>query len=318
MKDIYRLPVLSILFAAKSTKGFGFDSYPKVHPSLKESASAQEHLQISVKFDIGIDKESQERGPHLYLNGLELKFCNDDIALSPPEGNQNYPKLPGINGPRPNLSTGGKHLEVISSPSFIDHQGIQNVDFKNGCWEMLWREDAPAGTVVCGFDIPNKATRNGATLPAGTLYVSFVLWNKDDLMIEQARKKIVETEARKCLKDKDDILQKYNKESNIIKKALLYRSATMEVEKYHRLQRSGILSVQNIPDAADVVPIRNNLMLTSKGTVWMKNKLDSGPQQLSSVIPWFSKKQELLGVASIQRHATKKDVIENPAFSIFQ
>ena len=88
-----------------------------------------------------------------------------------------------------------------------------------------------------------QATRNGVTLPAGTLYMSFTLWNKHHLSIEQARKKLVQARAKEYLEEKENKAQQYKEETNIIKKALLFRQAAVALDK---ATRSGILSVRNM------------------------------------------------------------------------
>ena len=61
--------------------------------------------------------------------------------------------LPGSLGPHPQLSSGAHKLQFQNLPKVITMAGEQEVDFRDGAWELVWRDDALAGTVIVGFEV---------------------------------------------------------------------------------------------------------------------------------------------------------------------
>jgi hypothetical protein len=118
----------------------GFDR-PAVHPKLKGFAEdVQSHL-LQVRLDIG-QRASKDR---LSLQGPIVKLM-DSVAKAIP--------LPVANGPLSYLSSGNKDLEVVKEGYVVDINGMRNIPFKDGCWEMSWREGDRDGRLACGFDLP--------------------------------------------------------------------------------------------------------------------------------------------------------------------
>jgi hypothetical protein len=62
-------------------------------------------------------------------------------------------------------------LELIEKGKFVDLTGTRYVSFEHGVWEFIWRRNAKAGAMICGFDVPEEVKRNGATIPKGRVYV---------------------------------------------------------------------------------------------------------------------------------------------------
>ena len=226
------------------------------HPALQQHAQAQTGTLLNIRLDVGRKEESR-----MNINGLVIELHEDSVTGK-------YPPLPGANGPNPRLSTGAKSLVVKEDAYFVDTFGKQLFPLLNGCWEMVWRDGAKAGSIVCGFDVPKEARRNEASLPAGRLYMSFPVWTKEGLAEAQAYKRQVEEMARKHEQDKIDELAKVGETSNILMKALHYRNAVAANEKYGL---SGISQVAQIPPDTDTMAIQDDLLLTTKGTVWMKD-----------------------------------------------
>eukprot|EP00591_Stephanopyxis_turris_P011095 CAMPEP_0195517362 /NCGR_PEP_ID=MMETSP0794_2-20130614/10555_1 /TAXON_ID=515487 /ORGANISM="Stephanopyxis turris, Strain CCMP 815" /LENGTH=266 /DNA_ID=CAMNT_0040646153 /DNA_START=91 /DNA_END=891 /DNA_ORIENTATION=+ len=237
--------------------GFMFQKAFTVNPSLTEYAAAQEGTSLSFHLDIG-GKSAESRLP---LNGLVLEFHDSAPGYI-------HPKLPGANGPHPHMSCGPKVLEVKEEGSVINMEGLQKVSMKNGCWEMVWRDNAPAGSIVCALDIPETVRRNEASLKSGRMYMSFPVWTVEGLIEKQKYKQLMEEKAVNFLEEKENELLKMKTTSNPILKALHYRNAAESVEKYYCL---GMNRVAEIPSDNDVVPIQGNLMLCRKGTIWTKD-----------------------------------------------
>lgn len=133
---------LSTLFPLTTAFQIG---QPAVHPKLKTFAEENLGRLVQVRLDIG--KRASE--DFMSLQGPIVKFL-DGMAKSIP--------LPVANGPMPHLSSGNKHLEVVKEGFVIDMNGMKNIPFTEGCWEMTWREGDNDGRIVCAFDIPEPVS----------------------------------------------------------------------------------------------------------------------------------------------------------------
>jgi len=138
---------------------------------------------------------------------------------------------------------------------------------KDPCWEMVWRDGAPAGSLVCGFDISDDYHRNDATLPKGKTYISFPVWTTEGLADarEQKAKSMGYNQAKR------DALDEFQQEPNLLLKALKYREACVAAEK------CSLYPMRNfaiVPDAEEIVPFRkhqesaDDIWLTTRGVVW--------------------------------------------------
>lgn len=62
-------------------------------------------------------------------------------------------------------------MDILSDGKFVDLTGSKSASLRNGAWEMIWKRNASAGTLMCGFDVPEEVKRNGALLPKGRMFV---------------------------------------------------------------------------------------------------------------------------------------------------
>ena len=53
-------------------------------------------------------------------------------------------------------------IRKISDPSYIDITGMKKVEMSNGCWKLFFKEGAPSGAIVCGFNFPEEVSTNKA------------------------------------------------------------------------------------------------------------------------------------------------------------
>ena len=122
-----------VLAAAQSTLTAAFSfTIPKLNPAnpaLQELSHAQEGILVNIRLDVG-----QNENSHLLLDGLVVELPDD--AIDKAKGKNSVP-LPGSSGPSPHLSSGAKSLRVLDAARFIGHNGINQIDFQDGCWEMV-------------------------------------------------------------------------------------------------------------------------------------------------------------------------------------
>jgi hypothetical protein len=265
---------VSLLLA--STKGFSFENLfqpPKsIKPDLLQITEKQQdqllkiHLNI-VGHDDGDEQEDDSGPPHM----MAVKDLLVELHHEPAE--YDHTSLPGANGPHHKLSSGHRRLDVISEGQYINMQGMQKVQMTKGCWEMCWRKDKPAGTLICGFDVPHDYRRNEAVLPQGEIFVSFPLWTKEGLKIGQDEKRKVEVQLERFLEERDDALVKFEETENPIMKALFFQSAMAALEKYNNVDHH---TMETIPMDHQVFPIQDDLLLTTKGLIWGKDASSGG------------------------------------------
>lgn len=198
------------------------------------------------------------------------------LELSSKLANYVHPKMPGADGPQPQLSSGVRTLNLIEEGTFVDMMGKTTVKALNGCWEMIWREDNPAGSLICGFDIPEEYHRNDASLPKGRAYVNFPIWTKSGLKEAQETKERMVILAKELMDEKMAELEKMQATSNPFTKVLHYHNALACCEKLG-LQDSR--RIEAIPSNDEIIALQDDLLLSIKGFVFSKEKAFSRGQR---------------------------------------
>mmetsp|Transcript_4997 Transcript_4997/g.9932 ORF Transcript_4997/g.9932 Transcript_4997/m.9932 type:complete len:273 (+) Transcript_4997:116-934(+) len=245
-----KLSFLVALFAPLSAAFQLRIGQPAVHPKLKSFAEDSLGKLVQVRLDIG-KRASSDR---LSLQGPIVKFL-DSMAKAIP--------LPVANGPNPQLSSGNKHLEVVKEGFVIDMNGMKNVPFKEGCWEMTWREGDNAGRIMCGFDLPEPIVRGDVKIPACRVLLTFPVWTKETLALDQASKRQIMKIRQEYMAEKEAALEKMQASSNPIRRAFLYRDAAAAVEKTLMLP-----AFSHIPGDDDVITLANGLMVSKEGNLY--------------------------------------------------
>ena len=263
--------ILVSIFIGIAPMAASFIFPESIKPGLKQLIDAQTEKRLKINLEIGTKADDEVR---LAVKGLVMDL------FSNPTDYEHVP-MPGVNGPNPKLSSDTRKLNIVKEGYFITSTGSEMVQTKKGCWEIVWRKDSPAGSLLCGFEVPKEYKRNDATLPKGRIYLSFPVWTKDTLAFAHAEKDRILAEAKKCIDDKNEEIAKMQATGNILEKAWHYRNACAAVEKY---SFQPLKSMEMIPDKDEVVALQDELFLTTKGTVWLK------------VLPYG--KQVLLGSAS--------------------
>lgn len=227
------------------------------NPSLASLAKAPTGTLLDVRLDVGNDDYSR-----LNLQGLHLELL-EEVSR-----NNNRPSLPGSDGPRAGVSTGAKSVKVKNDAFFVGMTGQRNVPLRHGCWEMVWRDNAPAGVIVCGFELQETVQRNNASLEKGRIYLSFPVWSKEGLEQQQERRRKVEARAKFHQDAKKEAFENMEKTANPIMKALYFRNAAEATEKLSYIPTD---SVAQIPMDKDVMALDDSLLITIEGTVWRKD-----------------------------------------------
>jgi hypothetical protein len=139
MMNVFLRRTLGALCMVAQVQSFLYN--PQVHPNLKSIANAQLGKLLQIRLDIG-KKASEQR---IALQGPVIKLL-DSVTKALP--------LPGASGPTPQISSGSKSVEIVKEGFVIDMNGRRTIPFQDGCWEMIWKDGALDGTMVCGFKLP--------------------------------------------------------------------------------------------------------------------------------------------------------------------
>ena len=126
------MKVIFLLFSTlvSFTAAFVELGRPAVHPQLKKFAEDYLGKLVNLRLDI------QDR---LSLQGPIVKFLDN---------------------------ANSKDLEVIKPGYVIDLDGMRNINFKEGHWQMTWNEGSNSGRVICEFDLPEPVSHSDAYVVA--------------------------------------------------------------------------------------------------------------------------------------------------------
>lgn len=249
-------------------------------PELTRYTGGQIDTQLDVRFSVGLTSDKM-----FVIDGFQFQLCN--VPTADKKDDATIP-LPGAHGPRPHLSSGAHNVNVLEDGSFINMDGLQNVQFSNGAWEIIWRDESPAGLIICGLELDEEARRNDVILEKGQLYVTWPVWSKDGLAKHQARKAEAAVKYGEFERVRDDELEKMNSTPNILRRALHFRNAAAAMEK---MDYTGLHTYGNVPSDKDVLEIGEGLQMVKTGTVW--SKIGSLPDSFRPT------RQQLLGSATL-------------------
>jgi hypothetical protein len=233
--------------------------------------------------------------------------------------------MPGANGPYPAVSSGVNLLNVKAPGQFIDMTGLVKLPFDSttACWELVWRENAMNGYLICALSMPidkdfHKGNNKAASLPGNNspIYISFPVWTRTDLEDYQKRKVDVLESAAKYLAERDEELMKMQMTSNVLQKALHYRNAAAAAEMYSLFPVHQMST--KVPDDNDVIPLDmdSSILLTKQGTIWTNAKHDKiiSPYSIidAALFGPVRNKQQLLGNAFITRRDAVVPKMQEP------
>eukprot|EP00523_Entomoneis_sp_CCMP467_P019927 CAMPEP_0168858394 /NCGR_PEP_ID=MMETSP0727-20121128/16265_1 /TAXON_ID=265536 /ORGANISM="Amphiprora sp., Strain CCMP467" /LENGTH=365 /DNA_ID=CAMNT_0008913137 /DNA_START=159 /DNA_END=1257 /DNA_ORIENTATION=- len=131
---------------------------PVVHPNLQEFATAQQQKILNIRLDILEHKASQRtafslQGPMVrLLDRVKTQVTNQQHQHQ----HSSSSSLPVANWDA--LSSGSKELDIVRNGHVIDLTGLRSIPFRDGTWEMAWKDGRSHGMVVCSFDLPEAVS----------------------------------------------------------------------------------------------------------------------------------------------------------------
>lgn len=254
---------------------FQIGSQVERNPRLTEIVDRQESTRVGFHLEIG-----PEDGPKVAIKNLLFD-------LSGKESNgEGRIFMPGLDGRYPFLSSGVRFLKPIRDGEFVTLTGSKSVKTTKSYWELVWKKDAPAGSLIVGFETPKDYERNGATMPKGEIYMNFPVWSEEGLHHAREQKRSANQLAMDCLQERDENMRKMMETQNPLMKILHYRNAFSAVESY-KLQPLKELD-QTVPDEHETLELQEGIVINKNGFVWTRDSEQS--------------KQELLGSARLFVH----------------
>mmetsp|Transcript_24880 Transcript_24880/g.56749 ORF Transcript_24880/g.56749 Transcript_24880/m.56749 type:complete len:290 (-) Transcript_24880:1614-2483(-) len=238
---------------------------------------------MDVRLTVGLTKENV-----FVIDGFQFQLAGTlaDGASATPSA-KGVP-LPGANGPKPHLSSGAMTVTCEQPGKYINLQGLQRVELTGGVWEIIWRENSPAGILICGFHLASDAERNDCIMERGNIYLTFPIWSEDGLRRERAKKEKAQIEYDEHAMERDNELELMKETPNLLMKALHFRQACQATQK---MDFSDLHHYVDVPSTSDV-KIFGELHCVKTGTVWRTNGNAFNE-------PFRSAKQRLLGSASL-------------------
>ncbi len=259
---------LTLGFLASTCSAFLFPTSSIAQkPELVHFTAAQTGTLLNIHFEVGKEGESR-----LSVNGLLVELHNDSVGKN--NGHSKLPgvhgpslQMPGASGPQPQYSSGVRKLNLLQPGHYTDMNGVNYLDPINGCWEIVWRDGAAAGVLVCGLDLPKDYRRNDAVLSKGRLFLSFPIWTRGGLDQKQEYKREYETIAKKLKDEHNHELEKMDATDNIFMKAWHFRHAVAAEEKHSLIPHR---ELSHIPLDNEIISLDDGLFLSHKGLVWSK------------------------------------------------
>jgi len=249
---------------------FIFDKSSSPTLDLGQLVEAQCDQRLSLALNIGNRNDISR----LAINGMVF-----DLSKHTPNFDDEYVKMPGVHGPKSSTSGGLKTLNIVQDGSFISMAGCETVTPTKGCWEIIWKEGAKNGSLLCGFETRKDYNRNDATLPQGTVYVSFNTWSSEGLKQAQNFKERSSKRATNALQRKDEELAKMAETTNMLQKARHYYNALSAAEEYSKQPNA---RMELIPNTDEVVLLKGNIFVSTNGHVWTQDLPTGKPTVLGT------------------------------------
>jgi len=256
---------MSIMTTLPEISGFSFQNLFQqpllMKPDLLQITEKQTNQLLKIQLNIG-----EEDGPQMSVSDIV-------VELHPEPADYDHASLPGADGQNHKLSTQHRRLDVISEGYYINMSGMQTVQMDKACWEMCWRKDKPAGTLIVGCELPQDYWRNEAVLPQGDIFISFPVWTTEGLKIGQEEKRKVEVQLQQFLDERDEALLKFEGTENPIMRAIYLQNAFAALNRYNNVDHQ---TMQTIPEDHQILYIQEDLLLSYKGLVWGKDEPSGG------------------------------------------
>jgi hypothetical protein len=248
-----------------SCSAFFLTATQNVHkPELVHFTSAPTGTLLNFHLDVGKEGESR-----LCVNDLLIELRNDIVENGDSNKNHLLDVYRQSLQPQSQYSSGVRQLNLLQQGHYVDMTGANYLDTINGCWEIVWRDGAAAGVLVCRFDLTKDYRRNDAILSKGPLFLSFPVWTRETLNQKQEHKRTYETLAKQLDLEHEQEMEKMHATDNVFMKAWHYRSAADARRKH--ISEIPHRQLSQIPSDDEIISLDDGLYLSNKGLVWSRD-----------------------------------------------
>lgn len=264
----YRFVALGCFLLATADAFLFNDQSMLRHPDLSDVMEKQQAKELTINIEV----QSQDDKAGFAIRDFH-------VEMNPSLAEYDRVDLPGHDGPYPSLSSKARCLMLRKGGEFVTIEGTKSVAADKCCWELIWKKDAFASSLLLGMEILEKHQRSegSAILPKGKIYVNFLAWTKESL--DRARKAQADAveKAKECLERRDAEMAKMRETQNPFLKALHYRNAFAAVESYTKKNVDHY--EQLVPKEGETFELQDGIFLSTKGYLWTKHAT-RGPNEL--------------------------------------
>lgn len=253
------------------------------NPFLSKYAKAQDGIILNLLLDIP-ETINDWRSSRLIVDGLKFELNTQSVVPAPSgeiptnislETVASSGGVPVVeSNPNPNpTSSGALGMEVLSNGRFVSLKGQQTVEFTKACWEMTWEEDNLSGELVCGLSLQQSARRNDAVLPAGHVYLTFPIANKQSLTVFQDQRDEYNNALNQYYRTQSEELEKMKKTKNPFTKLVYFAKSIGNYDIIMKMKSEfhKNISTMEASGCSTLLEIGEELLLSTKGKVWTKS-----------------------------------------------
>ena len=261
-------------------------------PLLNELSQGQNGVILNVQLDV--PEILQDRtASRLMIDGLKFELKNVaavpvivpadmhvDVAAPAPAPASSKPKLEKLtytlNKENLNPVTSKPLLmDILSHGSFISTEGQQTVAFDDEpSWQMRWEEGKSTGAIICTLNLSKDARRNNAVLPAGPVFLTYTIFSKDCLDSFVTKSKEYQEAIDQYYLIQEEELEKMRSTKNWGEKLVRFKKTFDNHDAIMKKQSEYFEQVptNHISSNAVLIMIREDLLLSTRGTVWTESK----------------------------------------------
>ena len=166
-------------------------------------------------------------------------------------------------------------MDILSHGSFISTEGQQIVAFDDEpSWQMRWEEGKSTGAIICTLNLPKDARRNDAVLPAGPVFLTYTIFSKDCLDSFVTKSKEYQEAIDQYYLIQEEELEKMSSTKNWGEKLVRFKKTFDNHDAIMKKQSEYFEQVpaNHISSNAVLIMIREDLLLSTRGTVWTESK----------------------------------------------
>ena len=245
-----------------------FSSPVVPHPQLSKFANSQSNIVLNINLDIpeNIQDRYNPQNSRLMITNLKLQLTSEAAIIA-----SEYDGYSPMKEHESDVHSSPLRVKVHNSGQFSSLKGTQFVEFENSCWQLVWKENEPIGTLVLGFHLFDEKKRNDARLKSGNVYLTFCIFEQKAMTWFQERQNEYSFQMEAYFQNQAKSLESINSTNNVLKKLWYFKTMT---DRYNQIMDMKEKFDKEVPTVESIggllVGINENLLVSAKGQVWYK------------------------------------------------